>query len=159
MEDPLILSQVSDHCADAELRQLLPGQVPVIAPELDQIIDFLAKLRKPDESEIDIEVALGGALANAVIHGNREHLAKRASVTCRCTRDGEVSIRVQDQRRGFDTDMIPDPTARENCFGTSGRGICLMKSLMDALHFREKGTVMHMLKRSNVQSIAERDAR
>jgi serine/threonine-protein kinase RsbW len=159
MEDPLILSQVSDHGAYAELRQLLPSQVPVISLALDQILDFLAKLRKPDGSEIDIEVALGEALANAVIHGNREHPTKRVSVTCRCTRDGEVSIRVQDQGRGFDTDMVQNPTTQDNQFNTLGRGIYLMKTLMDALHFRKKGTVVHMRKRSNAQSVAERDTR
>lgn len=73
MQSTLIVSQVSDHDAYAELRQSLPSQIPVISPALDQTLDFLAKRRRADGSEIDIEVALGEALANAVIHGNREH--------------------------------------------------------------------------------------
>lgn len=159
MEDTLIFSQVSEHGAYAELRQLLPSQIPVISPALDQTLDFLANRRKADGSEIDIEVALGEALANAVIHGNREHTAKRVSVTCRCTRDGEVSIRVQDQGHGFDTDTVLDPTIPTNRFSTSGRGIYLMKTLMDVVHFGEKGTVVHMLKRPNVQPVGEGHAR
>lgn len=159
MQSTLIVSQVSDHDAYAELRQSLPSQIPVISPALDQTLDFLAKRRRADGSEIDIEVALGEALANAVIHGNREHSGKRVSVTCRCTRDGEVSIRVQDQGHGFDTDTIPDPTTPANRFGTSGRGIYLMNTLMDAVHFGEKGSVVHMLKRSNTESTAERETR
>lgn len=159
MEDTLIFSQVFDHGAYTELRQVLPSQIPVISPALDQTLDFLAKRRKADGSEIDIEVALGEALANAVIHGNREHSAKHVSVTCRCTRDGEVSIRVQDQGHGFDTDTIPDPTIPANRFSTSGRGIYLIKALMDVVHFGEKGTVVHMLKRSNADPVAERESR
>lgn len=157
MQSTLIVSQVSHYDAYAELRQSLPSQIPVISPALDQTLDFLAKQRKADGSEIDIEVALGEALANAVIHGNREHSSKRVSVTCRCTRDGEVSIRVQDQGHGFDTDTVPDPTIPANRFSTSGRGIYLMRTLMDAVHFGEKGTVVHMLKRSSTE--LERESR
>ena len=159
MEDTHIFSQVSDLGAYAELRQLLPSQVPVISPALDRTLDFLAKRRKPDGSEIDIEVALGEALANAVIHGNREHSGKRVSVTCRCTRDGEVSIRIQDQGQGFDTATVLDPTISANRFSTSGRGIYLMKTLMDVVHFGENGTVVHMLKRSNAETVAQEEAR
>jgi serine/threonine-protein kinase RsbW len=158
MESALIFSKVSDHDAYAELQQLLPSQIPAISPALDQTLGFLAKRRRADGSEIDIEVALGEALANAVIHGNREHSTKRVSVTCRCSRDGEVSIRVQDQGHGFDTDTVPDPTIPTNRFST-GRGIYLMKTLMDIVHFGEKGTVVHMLKRSNAESVAEKESR
>jgi serine/threonine-protein kinase RsbW len=159
MEDAPIFSQVSDCGAYAELRQRLSSEITAISPAIDQALDFIAKLRKADGSEIDIEVALGEALANAVIHGNREHSAKHVSVTCRCTQDGEVSIRVQDQGRGFDTDTIPDPTIPANRFSTSGRGIYLMKTLMDVVHFGEKGSVVHMLKRSNAESVVERETR
>ena len=159
MEGTHIFSKVSDHDAYAELHQLLPSQIPVISPALDQTLDFLATRRRADGSEIDIEVALGEALANAVIHGNREHSGKRVSVTCRCTRDGEVSIRVQDQGHGFDTDTIPDPTTPANHFSTSGRGIYLMKTLMDVVHFGEKGTVVQMLKRANAEPATESETR
>jgi len=150
------LSQISDRGGYAELRQLLPSQVRVIPSAIDQTLDFIAKLRKADGSEIDIEVALGEALANAVVHGNREHSAKHVFVTCRCTEEGQVSITVQDQGRGFDTDSVPDPTLPENLLRTSGRGIYLMTALMDTVRFDENGTVVHMLKRSNAPSAEER---
>ena len=76
-------------------------------------------------------MALIEALENAVVHGNCEDPDKRVYVTCRCTAEGEVSITVQDEGQGFDTGTLPDPTAPENRLRTSGRGIYLMKTLMD----------------------------
>ena len=51
-------------------------------------------------------MALREALANAVIHGNGENSCKRVYVRCRCYMDGEVSITVRDEGRGFDTATV-----------------------------------------------------
>ena len=159
MNDALIYSQVSDHGAYAELHQMLPSQIPAISPALDQTLDFLAKRRKADGSEIEIEVALGEAIANAVLHGNRERAGKCVSVVCRCTNDGDVTITVQDQGMGFESKHVPDPTIPNNRSSNSGRGIYLMRTLMDAVRFEREGTVVHMVKRSNARSVVEWNAR
>jgi serine/threonine-protein kinase RsbW len=102
-----------------------------------------------DGSEVDIEMALLEALANAVIHGNGDNSGKRVYVTCRCYMDGEVSITVRDEGKGFDSSTVPDPTFRENLLFTHGRGIYLMKALMDEVFFEENGSVVRMRKNSN----------
>jgi serine/threonine-protein kinase RsbW len=154
-----IFSKVSDYSTYAELRQLLPSQVPVISTALDQTLNFIAGRRKADGSEIDIEVALGEAITNAVIHGNRERSSKHVLVTCRCSREGDVAITVQDQGMGFESDTIPDRITPENRFSESGRGIYLMSALMDLVRFERQGSVVHMWKRSSRQSASERDTR
>ena len=141
--------------AYAELRQLLASQIQVLSPSIDQIMDFLAKLRNVDGSEVDIEVALREALANAIVHGNGEDSRKHIWVTCRCTTDGEVTITVQDEGQGFESDGVPDPTIPENRLRMSGRGIFLMKTLMDEVQFEQRGTVVHMRKRFKARSGAE----
>ena len=102
--------------------------------------------RGADDSEVDIEIALREAILNAVIHGNAEAPEKRVYVTCRCTIDGEVSITIRDEGQGFDFDTVPDPTTSDNLLSTQGRGIYLMKALMDEVSFEEGGTVVHMRK-------------
>jgi serine/threonine-protein kinase RsbW len=109
-----------------------------------------------DGSEIDIEMALLEALANAVIHGNGGKSCKRVYVTCRCYMDGEVSIMVRDEGRGFDSNAVLDPTFSENLLFTHGRGIYLMKTLMDEVSFEEGGSVVRMRKSSNVGATAQR---
>jgi len=77
-------------------------------------------------------------------------------VTCRCYMDGEVSITVRDQGKGFDSSALLDPTFRENLLLTHGRGIYLMKTLMDEVWFDEGGAVVMMRKKSNASPTEQR---
>jgi serine/threonine-protein kinase RsbW len=132
-----------------EVRRSLPSQVAAISPFVDQLMRFITKFRAVDGSEVDIDMALREALANAVIHGNQEDPRKRVSVACRCTTDGEVSITVQDEGQGFERGIVPDPTISENRLLTNGRGIYLMKTLMDEVCFEQGGAVVYMRKKPN----------
>lgn len=149
----------SDDVSVVELRQSFPSQIKAISPFVEQLTSFIAKSRNKDGSEIDIEMALSEALANAVVHGNQEDPHKRVYVTCRCTVEGEVSITVQDEGQGFDIATLRDPTAPENRLRTSGRGIYLIKTLMDEICFEKGGAVVHMCKKSNASSAAKSNAK
>lgn len=132
-----------------ELRQSLPSKVTAMASFEDQLMRFILKFRSADGSEGDIETALHEALANAVIHGNGENSCKRVYIECRCYMDGGVSITVRDEAKGFDSSAVADPTFRENLLFTHGRGIYLMKTLMDEVSFEDGGAVVRMRKESN----------
>jgi serine/threonine-protein kinase RsbW len=139
-----------------ELRQSLPSRVEVISPFAEQLMRFILKFRSPDGTEADIEMALHEALANAVIHGNGDNSCKSVYVTCRCYMDGEVAITVRDEGRGFDPSVLVDPTFRENLLVTHGRGIYIMKTLMDEVSFEEGGAVVMMRKKANANSVEQR---
>ena len=130
----------------AELRQSLPSTVAAISPFTDQLMRFILNFRSSDGSEADIELALHEALTNAAIHGNGGSSCKCIYVTCRCYMDGEVSITVRDEGKGFDSSAVQDPTFRQNVLFTHGRGIYLMKTLMDEVSFEEGGSVVRMRK-------------
>jgi serine/threonine-protein kinase RsbW len=135
-----------------ELRQSLPSRVTAISPFVDQLKRFIVKFRPADGSEDDIEIALREALANAVIHGNGGNSCRQVYVTCRCYMDGEVLITVRDEGGGFDSSAMLDPTSSENLLSTHGRGIYLMKSLMDEVRFEEGGAAVTMRKKANAIS-------
>jgi serine/threonine-protein kinase RsbW len=99
------------------------------------------------ENEDEIEIALREALANAVIHGNHEEIGKRVYVTCRCSLDGEVLIVVRDEGEGFDSRAVPDPTDPQSLLLSHGRGLHLMRALMDEVSFEDNGTSVRMRKR------------
>jgi len=139
-----------------ELRQSLPSKVAAISPFTEQLMRFILNFRMADGSEIDIEMALLEALANAVIHGNSDSSRKSVYVTCRCYMDGEVAITVRDEGKGFDSSTVPDPTFLENLLFTHGRGIYLMKTLMDEVSFEEGGAVVMMRKNANANSAEQR---
>lgn len=138
-----------------ELRQSLPSKVTAIASFEDQLMRFILKFRSADGSEGDIGTALHEALVNAVIHGNGENSCKCVYIECRCYMDGEVSLTVRDEGKGFDSSAVPDPTFGENLLFTHGRGIYLMKTLMDQVSFEDGGAVVRMRKNSN-SDIAQR---
>jgi serine/threonine-protein kinase RsbW len=151
-----LLPRTAHSVPFVELRQSLPSRVAVVSPFVDQLIRFILKFRIADGSEIDIEMALLEALANAVIHGNGENSSKPIYVTCRCYLDGEVAITVRDEGEGFDGSAVPDPTSLEKLLFTHGRGIYLMKTLMDEVSFEEGGAVVMMRKNSNASSAEQR---
>jgi serine/threonine-protein kinase RsbW len=141
-----------------ELRESLPSQIAIISPLVDELMRFIARFRRSDGSEVDIETALHEALANAIVHGNQEDPRKLVCVACRCTTDGEVSLTIQDEGQGFDTASVLDPTATENRLLPHGRGIYLMKTLMDEVYFEQGGAVVCMRKASNARRRAGRKA-
>ena len=138
------------------LRNILPSDVEIISPFVDQLIRFIAKVQPEDESNYEIELALREALVNAIVHGNQENSSKRVYVNCRCSADGEVSIAVEDEGNGFNHEAVPDPTSPDNRTLTHGRGIYLMRTLMDEVHFEQGGSVVHMRKRAKAGSHATR---
>ena len=132
-----------------ELDQSIPSQVDAISPFLDQLMRFIRRFRSEDGSEVDIEIALREALTNAIVHGNHENPEKRVYVASRCSQDGEVLVAIRDLGQGFDSRLVPDPTAPENRLSDHGRGIYLMQALMDEVQFEERGTVVKLRKQSN----------
>jgi len=141
-----------------ELKQSLPSRVSIISPLVEQLMRFIARFRNSDGSELDIEMALREVLANAIVHGNQQDPRKSVYVACRCTTDGEVSVTVQDEGQGFDADLVVDPTAQENRLLTHGRGIYLMRTLMDEVCFEQGGSVVYLYKASNVRPRAARQS-
>jgi serine/threonine-protein kinase RsbW len=92
----------------------------------------------------EVELALREALANAVLHGNRQDTGKKVYVCCCIQFSGELSIIVKDEGTGFDHTQLPVPTDVENIKFAHGRGMYLMKALMDDVRFEQGGTEVHM---------------
>jgi serine/threonine-protein kinase RsbW len=128
-----------------ELERSLPSKVAAISPFVDKLMRLIRKCGHAPEGENDVEIALREALANAIIHGNHEDPGKHVHVRC-CCEPSEISLAIKDEGPGFNVDRISDPTAPENTGSAHGRGIYLMKALMDEVRFEEGGVVVHMRK-------------
>src|SRR4030081_1046791 len=138
-----------------ELERSLPSEVAAISPFVDEFMLLLRKCGCVSEGVSDVEIALREALANAIIHGNHQNPQKHVHVRFRCKPD-EVSIAVRDEGQGFDINTITDPTGPENIGSVHGRGIYLMKAVMDEVRFEERGMVVHM--RKSAGQAAAKDA-
>lgn len=81
---------------------------------------------------LNVPVALTEALANAVLRGNRQSADKQ--VRLKATVDNaQMVVEVQDEGEGFDLDQFAtdDPTADHRLDREDGRGLFLMRRLMD----------------------------
>jgi serine/threonine-protein kinase RsbW len=125
----------------------IPSNTAAIAPAVDEIIGEIRRNGWVPGRESDVAVALFEALANAVIHGNKQEVAKQVRISCWHEHKKYVSIVIRDEGTGFDPDAVPDPTAPENLSSEHGRGILMMKMFMDEVRFEKGGTEVHLLKK------------
>jgi serine/threonine-protein kinase RsbW len=93
-----------------------------------------------------VELALQEALNNAVLHACGGDPKKKVVVCCLCDETKGMLLVVRDHGPGFDPKKIPDPTKAENLYAAHGRGIFLMRELMDEVQFEEGGRVVVMKK-------------
>jgi serine/threonine-protein kinase RsbW len=138
-----------------ELRNTLSSDVEIVSPFVDQLMRFISRFRVADENNVEIELSLREALVNAIVHGNQEDPHKHVHVRCRCTADGEVSVTVEDEGNGFEPDAVPDPTSLDNRLRTDGRGIYLIRTLMDEVCFEHGGSVVRMRKNPTGKPFAQ----
>ena len=80
----------------------------------------------------DIAIAVSEAVNNAIMHGNNADTNKKVQVTFQQESD-KLIIRVQDEGLGFEPESIQDPTAPENILREKGRGLFIIRNLMDEL--------------------------
>jgi serine/threonine-protein kinase RsbW len=106
--------------------------------------------RKAGLSEDEIgglSMAVREAAVNAVLHGNRYDAGKRMTLSMEASSEA-ITVTVRDEGPGFNAQALPDPLAPENLLKQSGRGIFLIRTFMDEVHFRDlsPGTEITMIK-------------
>jgi serine/threonine-protein kinase RsbW len=94
-----------------------------------------------------ITMAVREAVINAVLHGNEYDPARQIAVSLENNGRNLVFV-IADQGKGLDPDTLPNPLAPENLLRGTGRGIFLIRSFMDEVHFRQlhPGTELTMVK-------------
>ncbi len=115
---------------------------------VEQTAEEMARKAGLDEEEIyRVAMAVREAAVNAVLHGNAYDAEKRITASFEQTAESLV-FRIGDQGKGLNPETLPDPLAPENLLRGSGRGIFLIRSFMDEVHFRQlqPGTELTLIK-------------
>jgi len=116
--------------------------------EVEAAAEKLAEEAGLDEDQrFHVAMAVREAAMNAVLHGNEYDPAKQIAVSLENTGSSLV-ISIADQGEGLDPETLPDPLAPENLLRGTGRGIFLIRSFMDEVHFRQlhPGTELTLIK-------------
>jgi serine/threonine-protein kinase RsbW len=82
------------------------------------------------EKFINLQIACSEALINAIVHGNKEIEAKNVYTEISFN-ETVLYVKIKDEGGGFEIDKLPDPTSNENLLKESGRGIFIIRSLVD----------------------------
>ncbi len=128
------------------LRFQVSSSREAIAEAVRRIMKAASQLRCGRSERADLEIAIREALANAVFHGNRADPAKKVHVQCSLSRTTGMRVAIRDEGSGFDPDAIPDPRDDERLFLHHGRGLFLMRELLDRVEHRNGGREVVLFK-------------
>jgi serine/threonine-protein kinase RsbW len=135
----------------SEFRRQGEFNIPGISREdaTNQLLEMARPYLAHENDLFWIRLALDEAINNAIIHGHSETLDKyetefriKYSIG-----PGRIIITIEDRGEGFDHRNLPDPTADENLLSINGRGIYIMRKVMDEVVFNERGNQVSLVKK------------
>jgi serine/threonine-protein kinase RsbW len=101
--------------------------------KLSSKVAHYANLSESDSD--DLGIVTTELVNNAIHHGNNNDPDKLVHITF-IVDDKKIQLRILDQGSGFNPNKLKDPLAPENLLNESGRGIFLIRNLMDGLEFK-----------------------
>ncbi len=132
--------------SNAALDIRVPSDVQQIAGIVAQVVRRCRECRFAGRQlTLNVPVALTEALSNAILRGNGDSAGKHVRVRADVT-ELRLVLEVEDEGDGFDLEACTlDPTTVENRSREDGRGLFLMRSLMDRVErFRGDGNVVRL---------------
>jgi serine/threonine-protein kinase RsbW len=123
-----------------------PADVNRVGEVVDKVVALACQLHGETGKEQEIALALTEALANAVKHGSKNNPALK--VQCQVTTDGPaMHIMVRDSGPGFDPTSVANPLELAGLTADHGRGLHMIRQLVDEVRFERNGAEIHMTKR------------
>ena len=125
----------------------VPTDLEVVEEAVDVIARHcLASGLTPHAARFNLRVALSEALANAIVYGNQLDPAKQVEIRVRVG-DVGFAVHVRDEGAGFDPSTVPDPTHPDRIERPDGRGLFLIRQMVDQVSFNDRGNAICMILR------------
>ncbi len=130
----------------------LASSLASVEPVEEAAHHFALRAGFDEDTSSHIAMVTREAVVNAVLHGNKSDPAKHVKAGIELTAEA-LTIVVADEGAGFDPARVPDPLAPENLLRGSGRGVFLMRALMDEVRIRplHPGTEITLIKRRSMR--------
>ena len=134
-------------------------EIPTDVRSIEHAVDYVMERCRTCETyhkrlRLNFRVGLTEALTNAMLYGNEYDPSKRVRVEV-TLEGGRLEARVTDQGRGFDPSTIPDPTEPGNILKSGGRGLFLMRQLLDEVSYNDQGNQVTLVLRLEQGSALE----
>lgn len=102
-----------------------------LLPNVDRRTEkFMKKTNFSRDRRDDIAISVSEAVSNAIHHGNGNDSLKKVTIRYKLLPDC-LLVEVEDQGKGFNEKELPNPTDEQNLLLPSGRGLLIIKHLMD----------------------------
>ena len=124
-----------------------PSQVEYIE-QVEALTEKACAYAKFSEDEKDsMAIAVTEAANNAILHGNKKDQNKNVHFDITATAD-TVRVVIRDEGDGFNPQKIENPLEPQNLLKESGRGVFIVRSLMDevSFDFSKGGTEITLVK-------------
>ena len=128
-----------------EYNLVIPSKLEKLI-EVEKVAEKVAAVSRLSKDQCNnIAIAVTEAVGNAIVHGNHKNARKNVRIHFQVT-NKTITVEVQDEGKGFDPDKLSNPLKPENIMKENGRGIFILKSLMDkvSFHFSPEGTTIRM---------------
>lgn len=124
----------------------MPSDIQLLDGVLDYLNERLLQLGLINPGDTEVLIALDEAIVNAIKHGNKGDARKAVHIIAEFSLEG-ARFSITDEGRGFDRAQVPDPTDPCRLLETSGRGLLLIRHIMDEVCYNEAGNRVEMFKR------------
>ena len=132
---------------EQELHFTLPSEIDRIEEAVELVVRHVEPRFVAERAvRFNLRVALTEAICNAMLYGSGGDPSKRVAVRVAFGRH-LVEMEVADEGAGFDPAVLPDPTTPERRLRANGRGIFLIRHLVDEVRFNERGNAVCMILR------------
>jgi serine/threonine-protein kinase RsbW len=122
----------------------LPSEVECIEEAVELVTRHcLAGHDAPHKTRFRLQVVLSEALSNAIMRGNREDRGKWVDIRAELGPE-VIQLVVTDEGTGFDPAAVPEPIRPEQLDEANGRGLYLIRKLVDEVSFNEQGNSICM---------------
>lgn len=164
--------KVVESLEETRLRFALPNDHVLVAPLIRRLEEVVLEMGLCARADlIRLAVGLREAIVNAIDHGNLEldselrqedervylrlgrerreqppYCHRRVRIDVRVNR-AEATFVIRDEGPGFDPAALPDPTDPANLCRIGGRGLLLIRTIMDEVRFNPTGNEVTLVKR------------
>ena len=122
----------------------MPSTRAAVAPMIERVLAAVRDAGLSPERSDNLAVAVAEALSNAALHGHKLAPRRFVRVTVEVPAQGGACVEVKDSGAGFDSAEVSDPTDPSRVLMPDGRGVFLMKRLVDHLEYNAAGNTVRL---------------
>lgn len=138
--------------SEDSLSIVIPSRADELTLVVERVENFAREGGFGDKEIMYLTSSLYEALTNAIEHGNAEDESKIVEIEA-VWEGTELNLRIKDEGEGFLAEDVADPRCGGGIFGARGRGLLLMRKMMDSVIYNDRGNeVSLLLKRKESQA-------